>query len=216
MNYTLATMEVLIYDGLQEGPMKKQLDKVLNALKAGDFRTADVKKMPNAGYYRAKLDDKNRLLFKFSRYEGRTYILALEVILNHAYDKSRFLAGAAVDERRLEPISGEAALEREEVQPMAYVNPRAKKFRLLDKVLSFDEAGRDFPVQSSAHHHRLGRERQDGPDAGKDENPAGQAAIRHPFALPGGAFPASVLLLRLRQPAAGGGLLVFPGVFANH
>lgn len=133
-------MEVLIYDGLQAGPVKKQLDKVLNALKAGDFRTADVKKMPNAGYYRAKLDDKNRLLFKFSRYEDRTYILALEVILNHAYDKSRFLAGAAVDERRLEPISGEAGLEREEVQPMAYVNPRAKKFRLLDKALSFDEA----------------------------------------------------------------------------
>lgn len=133
-------MEVLIYDGLEAGPAKKQLEKVLEALKAGDFRTADVKKMPNTGYYRAKLDDKNRLLFKFGRHEGRTYILALEVILNHAYDKSRFLGGAEVDERRLAPVPGEAALEPESVQPLAYVNPRAKKFRLLDKILSFDEA----------------------------------------------------------------------------
>jgi len=133
-------MEVLIYDGLKAGQAKKQLEKVLNALKAGDFRTADVKKMPNTGYYRAKLDDKNRLLFKFSRYEGRTYILALEVILNHAYDKSRFLGGAPVDEQRLQPIANEHELEAESLQPLAYVNPKAKKFRLLDKILSFDEA----------------------------------------------------------------------------
>ena len=135
-------MDILLYDGLHAtGAVKKQLDKVLAALHAGDFKTADVKKMPNTGYYRAKLDDKNRLLFKFGAYEGRTYLLALELILNHEYDKSRFLGGAVVDEAQLKPLKNVVELEQENgLQPMAYVNPKAKQFRLLDKVMSFDEA----------------------------------------------------------------------------
>ena len=52
-------MEVLYYNELDFSKVKKQFDKTVNYLKAGDFHSADVKKMPNAGYYRAKLDDTN-------------------------------------------------------------------------------------------------------------------------------------------------------------
>ena len=134
-------MDILLYDGLHAtGAVKKQLSKVLDALQKGDFKTADVKKMPNTGYYRAKLDDKNRLLFKFGRYQGQAYLLALELILNHEYGQSRFLGGAAIDEAQLKPLQSLDELESEnELQPLAYVNPQSKHFRLLDKIMSFDD-----------------------------------------------------------------------------
>ncbi|MCD8524509.1 MAG: hypothetical protein LRY67_01715, partial [Gammaproteobacteria bacterium] len=116
----------------------KQFDKVVGYLQEGDFSSADVKKMQQTGYYRAKLDKENRLLFSIGNYEGQKYIFALEVILNHAYDKSRFLNGAEVDENKLEAIKKATDVPEEEVQLISYVNPQLRHFYLLDKILSFD------------------------------------------------------------------------------
>ena len=52
-------MDVLIYNDLKPGKLKPQIDKVIAALKNSDFRAADVKKMVNTCYYRAKIDDTN-------------------------------------------------------------------------------------------------------------------------------------------------------------
>jgi hypothetical protein len=60
-----------------------------------------VKKLANfrhGRFYRAKLDYANRLLFTLVRHGGVAYALMREVIEQHAYDKSRFLRGAPVDE----------------------------------------------------------------------------------------------------------------------
>jgi len=136
---TQQNMDLFRYNNLQPGKLKKALDQTIKHLRAGDFRAADVRKMPNAGFYRAKLDDTNRLLFQIARYEGRTCLLLLEIILNHAYDKSRFLNGAVVDETKLVPVPDEKAVLSADLTPVNYLNPRQETFHILDKILSFDD-----------------------------------------------------------------------------
>ncbi len=132
-------MEALFYNDLAVGKLKKSIDKVVGLLREGDFRAADVKKMPNFGYYRAKLDDTNRLLFKIGVYENQKYLFILEVINNHAYEKSRFLNGGIVDENKLVSLKDPKDVPADEIAPIGYVNSLKKSFHLLDKILSFDE-----------------------------------------------------------------------------
>lgn len=42
------------------------------------------------------------MLLQFARYGSETVCLAIEVIENHAYDKSRFLRGATLNETKIE------------------------------------------------------------------------------------------------------------------
>ena len=58
-----------------------------------DYRTGRV--LENIQVYRARLNDADRLLFRFARADGQTCLLLLELILHHAYDKSKFLRGVA-------------------------------------------------------------------------------------------------------------------------
>lgn len=130
-------MKVLSYVDLDTGKVGKQFTKVCKAIERDDFRSADVKKLTTSDLYRAKLDDTNRLLLHFVHYEGETVCLALEVIRNHRYDKSRFLRGAAVDERNIVAATQEAVTK--EATPVPYLNPKRSHFHLLDKVISFDD-----------------------------------------------------------------------------
>lgn len=84
-------MRLLVYKDLNLRRIKAAFDKVKAAIEAGDFRSADVKKLNAGPCYRAKLDYANRLLLQFARIdrpaaEGglETVCLALEVIENHA------------------------------------------------------------------------------------------------------------------------------------
>ncbi len=150
-------MRLLQYKDLNLRRVKAAFDKVKAAIEAGDFRSADVKKLHAGPYYRAKLDYANRLLLQFARIdrpdaEGgtETVCLALEVIENHAYERSRFLRGAAVDEGRIER---EAAAEAKapaltaEATPLRWLGPGRTQFELLDKPIVFDD------VQDEAYRH---------------------------------------------------------------
>jgi len=95
-------MRLLQYKDLDLRRVKPAFAKVRAAIEAGDFKSPDVKKLHVGNYYRARLDHSNRLLLQFARHGGETVCLALEVIENHAYDKSRFLRGAPVDEAKIE------------------------------------------------------------------------------------------------------------------
>lgn len=132
-------MDVLVYNNLETDKLKDKVKKVVAFLQTGDFRAADVKKMTNTGYYRAKLDDTNRLLFSIGTFGGKKYIFVLEVILNHAYEKSRFLNGAVVDEHKLISVTNEQQIGLAETTAIGYINPHKKFFHLLDKILSFDD-----------------------------------------------------------------------------
>lgn len=132
-------MELLYYNDIDFKKVEKQYDKTINFLKNGDFISAEIKKMPNTGLYRAKLDYENRLLFKFAKYKGKTHILILEVIQNHKYDKSRFLRGAEIDIDKLLPLSGIDKVNPEDIAELTYINPKETSFHYLDKVISFDD-----------------------------------------------------------------------------
>lgn len=153
-------MRLLRYKDLNLHRVKAAFEKVKAAIEAGDFRTADVKKLhagPSGSYYRAKLDYTNRLLLQFARIERpegecgtETVCLALEVIENHAYERSRFLRGATVDEARIErepAAEPKAPALAAEATPLRWLGPGRTKFELLDKPIVFDEA------QDEAYRH---------------------------------------------------------------
>jgi UvrD/REP helicase N-terminal domain len=129
-------MQVILYNHLNPKTIP-HFHKMQGLLEAGDFRSADVKKVGH-NLYRARLDSSNRLLFSLYRYQHHTYILVLECIAHHAYDKSRFLRrGGRIDESKLPTLD---TPEQADTAPLAYINPKLSTFHILNKVLSFDDA----------------------------------------------------------------------------
>ena len=131
-------MDILTYSDLAPGKLLPQFERIVERLRAGDFAGADVRKLSPTPYYRARLSDADRLLFRFGDCQGRRYILLLEIILHHAYEKSRFLNGARIDDSKLALLP--AAPPPADLLPLSYLNPRARHFQVLDKIISFDEA----------------------------------------------------------------------------
>ena len=156
-------MRLLQYKDLNLRRVKAAFDKVKAAIESGDFRSADVKKMHTGPYYRAKLDYANRLLLQFARIDradaegeigsgsgSETVCLALEVIENHAYERSRFLRGAVVDESRIErePLAdAKAPALSADAAPLRWLGAGRTQFELLDKPIVFDDA------QDEAYRH---------------------------------------------------------------
>ena len=138
-------MRLLQYKDLDLRRVKPAFAKVRAAIEAGDFKSPDVKKLHTGGYYRAKLDHSNRLLLTFARCGGETVCLALEVIENHAYEKSRFLRGAPVDEAKIETEPTieptiEPAQSGADAVPLRWLHATRTEFELLDKPIVFDDA----------------------------------------------------------------------------
>jgi hypothetical protein len=137
-------MNIYLYNDLDPGKLRKQFDKTLEQLSRGDFASAEVKKLVGTGYYRAKLDYENRLLFKFARWNQQTCLLILEVIFSHAYEKSRFLRGSEVLEPKLTLLKNEQEIPEDDLFPLKYINNRSRHFHMLDKVLSFDDSQQEI------------------------------------------------------------------------
>jgi hypothetical protein len=131
-------MRLLTYAGLAPGRLQPQFDKFRAAIERDDLRSIDMKKLAHAPYYRAKLDVASRVLVRFVRYREEVICLALEIIENHAYEKSRFLRGASVDESKIEDAQPQEVTARAEA--VRYLHPERSVFQMLDKVLSFDDA----------------------------------------------------------------------------
>ena len=136
--YTRGSMRVLEYSDLDTGKVKKTYAKLRAAIEREDFKSADLKKLAQGTYHRAKLDENNRLLVQFVRYRDELACLALEVIHAHAYEKSRFLRGASVDENKI--VASEASSLMTNATPLRYLHPSRQTVYLLDKVISFDDA----------------------------------------------------------------------------
>ena len=106
-------------------------------LEERDFKSANVKKMQPSCYYRAKLDDTNRLLFVPAYNEEQYYLLILEVIKNHDYNGSRFLRGESkIDEHKISVIEK----NKSEMTVDLVVKPIDNKVHCLDKFIVFDDA----------------------------------------------------------------------------
>jgi hypothetical protein len=129
-------MRFLTYHSLMPGELAAKVEKIRHAIERDDLRSPDVKKLGVGGFYRAKLDDSARLLLQFVEHGGEKACLALEVIRGHAYDRSRFLRGAPVNEAQLEVP---ASLQGLEARPLRYLHPSRPAFHYLDKPISFDD-----------------------------------------------------------------------------
>jgi superfamily I DNA/RNA helicase len=119
--------------------LAKQVEKVVGFLQAGNFSAAEVKKLKGTRYYRAKLSASDRLLFTFGCHNHSGCILLLEVIKNHAYEKSRFLKGAGIDEEKIDFDVPADRLPTNGMTSLVYKNPGRSDFHLLDKIISFDD-----------------------------------------------------------------------------
>ena len=211
-------MRLLQYKDLDLKRVKPAFAKVRAAIEAGDFKSPDVKKLHTGGYYRAKLDHSNRLLLQFARHGGETVCLALEVIENHAYDKSRFLRGAPVDEAKIEHEPGVEAKSAAELEaaPLRWLHATRAEFELLDKPIVFDdaqEAVRRLPAPvvlvGSAGSGKTAV------TLAKLREARGQGAVRHPVGLPGTVGPLAVRRPRLREPGPGSRVPELPRVPGN-
>ena len=98
-------MKILEFADLDTSRVKPAYRKVVAAIANGDFRAAQVRKLAGAGHaklYRARLNDADRLIFCLLRHNDDICALMLEVIVNHDYEKSRFLRGAELQARMAE------------------------------------------------------------------------------------------------------------------
>ncbi len=136
-------MRLLTHHDLDTQRVRPQFVKLQQALARDDFKSPNLKKLHPTPYWRFKLDHTNRLLVQFARHGDETVCLALEVILNHAYDRSRFLRGATLNWQDLDQddaTSVDAPEVGQEAMVLRYVHPQRGEFHVLDKILSFDDA----------------------------------------------------------------------------
>jgi hypothetical protein len=134
-------MEFLTYAGLRVPErLQAAFEKVRAAVLRDDLRSPDVKKLVGHDFYRAKLDYDSRLLLQFVRHGERRACLALEVLEQHAYDRSRFLRGAKIDEAQaLEPDATSAQDVGAASRPVRYLHPGRADFHMLATPISFDD-----------------------------------------------------------------------------
>jgi hypothetical protein len=134
-------MLFLTYAKLQvPSRLASSFEKVRASVERDDFFTPEIKKLTGRPFFRAKLDYENRLLLQFVEHAGKKACLALELIEQHGYDRSRFLRGARVDEARgLSPQPVNLLEAGEGVVPVRYLHPGRPEFHVLDHPISFDD-----------------------------------------------------------------------------
>ena len=135
-------MKILEHISLTTTKVQQQYKRVKEALAQGDFAAAQAKKLRNAPFYRAKLGDAHRLLFKIGSHQGEGVVLILEVILNHDYKGSRFLRGADIHEQDFSGPDLDKMPEADD--QLRYLNPKSTTFHLIDKPISFNPEQEDI------------------------------------------------------------------------
>jgi UvrD-like helicase C-terminal domain len=130
-------MRVLIHNEINPGTYKRKLDAIMAALSRGEFHSAQVKKLKShPNMYRAKLDDKARLIFQLARNNEETCVLALEILKDHDYSGSRFLRGRLVSDADFADVT---SLTDSASVPLKFLNDNFGRFHYLDRPLSFDD-----------------------------------------------------------------------------
>lgn len=137
-------MKLLTYAELEvPSRLRPAFEKVRAAVERDDFRSPDLKKLTGHDFFRFKLDDASRLLVRFVRHKDERVCLALEIIEQHAYDRSRFLRGAKVDESALVDASdgadGGVDTIAAATKVVRYLHPGRTEFQVLSEPISFDD-----------------------------------------------------------------------------
>ncbi len=134
-----SNIRCLVHNELDTKGVEDAFEKTLDQLQKGDFRSAEAKKLTGRDFYRAKLSYADRLLFQLGRHHGTPVLLLLEIIRNHAYEKSRFLNGAKIDESKLRPVESLAHFDDAPAVALRFLHKERRHFHLLNRILSFDD-----------------------------------------------------------------------------
>ncbi len=129
--------DILQFNELDTTGVEHKVQKATTVLATGEWDQLNVKKLQNKNLYRAWLDDKNRLIFQIGENKTKKYLLLLEVIKNHNYEKSRFLRNHRVSDNDFIDSSPQPSAQ---IEKLVYVNQSEKRFHILDKLISFDQA----------------------------------------------------------------------------
>ncbi len=134
------TYDLLYHNELDLNGIQKNFPKTISQLQQADFKSADVRKMGSTGFYRARLNLKDRLLFTPVKHNNKTYLLLLELIKDHNYARSRFLRGALLPpDDQLIPVPDVSLQADNNIKKLSYLNPVAQSVHMLNKFISFDE-----------------------------------------------------------------------------
>lgn len=132
--------ELLYHNELDLKSIKKDFPKTIKQLQDADFKSADVRKMGSTGFYRARLNIKDRLLFIPVKHDNKTYLLLLELIKDHNYARSRFLRGALLpQDDQLMSVEDNGMQLENNIRKLSYLNPTIPAIHVLNKFISFDE-----------------------------------------------------------------------------
>lgn len=134
------TYDLLYHNELDLKSIEKSFPKTIRQLQEADFKSADVCKMGSTGFYRARLNIKDRLLFTSVKHNNKTYLLLLELIKDHNYARSRFLRGALLPpDDQLMPVPAVSLELDNNIKKLSYLNVGAQSIHVLNKFISFDE-----------------------------------------------------------------------------
>jgi hypothetical protein len=132
--------DLLFHNELDLKSIEKYFPKTIKQLQDADFKSADVRKMGSTGFYRARLNIKDRLLFTPVKHDNKTYLLLLEWIKDHNYARSRFLRGALLPpEDQFMPVPDAGLPAENNIKKLSYINPGVQSIHVLNKFISFDE-----------------------------------------------------------------------------
>lgn len=126
-------------------PLRKKFDAIIKDLKENEHTSlGDIKLISGDGgvkYFRAKLSDSDRLLFTSIKYNNEDAFVILEVILNHKYDKSKFLT----NKEKIKNIKIIDQNNKEVSDSTGEVKIRdAPQVRWLDKFITFSAKQEDI------------------------------------------------------------------------
>jgi|GEM_PF-5110321 len=101
----------------------KQIYKQISALLEGRYQEADLDTKKMAGYklYTARVNNAHRLLFTTIIDQGRSYLMLLEVIQNHDYQKSKFLQNPKCLKKFREDYAHATGADEEKVTQSSFI-----------------------------------------------------------------------------------------------
>jgi hypothetical protein len=128
-------MRILEYSDLDLGAVSKDYKQVKKLLEDNQFKACDFKKLKGFPFYRVKLNYADRLLLMIVQFNGSKILVSLEIIVNHAYEKSRFLRGASIQESEILWDD----IPKEDIIDLMYLSEKRTNIHYLKKFISFDD-----------------------------------------------------------------------------
>lgn len=139
------TLFYFLRGALGEGDLLREHEVAIQSLLEGDYAKADVERLKgHKGVYSLRLNQQARLLFTLHSVKGENYLLVLDYLPTHDYDKSRFLKNGVLQQY----------LNKQE-EAYTQVMQEAEQESLFEKISSQNFEGLISSLQTEIQNHGL-------------------------------------------------------------